>query len=240
MRRNFVTLITIILLISTSAAAQQTDKIDEYILSEMQKEKVPGLALAIIKDGKVVKAKGYGFANVEHQVPVKPETVFQSGSMGKQFTATAVMMLVEEGKVSLDDKITKYFPEGPEAVVVDFDAAWVAAWGPEAANGGLVRCWDLPSWTGGWSRRLDPNGRAAISWDSIAIYGAPGSGKSALFDLRTGRSITSIPSDRRISAPAPAANTRGTTPRMNANEVIRIGRSRSRAASTAAVQRSRP
>ena len=47
-------------------------------------------------------------------MPVKPETIFQSGSMGKQFTATAVMMLVEEGKISLDDKITKYFPEGPE------------------------------------------------------------------------------------------------------------------------------
>jgi CubicO group peptidase (beta-lactamase class C family) len=60
-------------------------------------------------------ARGYGLANVEHQVPVKPETIFQSGSMGKQFTATAVMMLVEEGKLSLDDKITKFFTDAPEA-----------------------------------------------------------------------------------------------------------------------------
>ena len=52
-------------------------------------------------------------SNVELQVPVKPETVFQSGSVGKQFTATAVMMLVEEGKVGLDDPLTKYFPDAP-------------------------------------------------------------------------------------------------------------------------------
>ncbi len=52
-------------------------------------------------------------ANVELQVPVKPETIFQSGSVGKQFTATAVMMLGEEGKVGLDDPLTKYFPDAP-------------------------------------------------------------------------------------------------------------------------------
>ena len=52
-------------------------------------------------------------ANVELQVPVKPETIFQSGSVGKQFTATAVMMLVEEGKIGLEDPLTKYFPDAP-------------------------------------------------------------------------------------------------------------------------------
>src|SRR4029079_7483166 len=56
---------------------------------------------------------GYGLANVEHQVPVKPETIFQSGSMGKQFTATAVMMLVEDGKITLEDRINKYFTNAP-------------------------------------------------------------------------------------------------------------------------------
>jgi CubicO group peptidase (beta-lactamase class C family) len=63
----------------------------------------------------MVLVKGYGLANVEHQVPVKPETIFQSGSMGKQFTSTLIMMLVEQGKISLDDKLGKFFPEGPEA-----------------------------------------------------------------------------------------------------------------------------
>lgn len=90
-------------------------KVDDYIRAEMQTQQIPGLSLAVIRNGEIVLARGYGMANVEHQVPVKPETIFQSGSMGKQFTATAVMMLVEEGKISLDDKITKYFTDGPES-----------------------------------------------------------------------------------------------------------------------------
>ncbi len=64
-----------------------------------------------MRDGQIVKAQGYGFSNVELQVPVKPETVFQSGSVGKQFAATAIMMLVEEGKLSLDDPLTNFFPK---------------------------------------------------------------------------------------------------------------------------------
>jgi CubicO group peptidase (beta-lactamase class C family) len=90
-------------------------RIDEYIQAEMKAQQIPGVSLAVVKNGEIVLAKGYGLANLEHQVPVKPETIFQSGSMGKQFTATAVMMLVEEGKLTLDDKITKFFPDGPEA-----------------------------------------------------------------------------------------------------------------------------
>lgn len=54
---------------------------------------------------------GIAAANIEHQVPVKPDTVFQSGSMGKQFTAAAVMLLVEDGKIRLGDPITRYFPD---------------------------------------------------------------------------------------------------------------------------------
>lgn len=115
--KPFSLCLPLILLLSISCLAQNSveTKVDEYIRSEMQAQQIPGLALAVIKDGKTVIARGYGLANVEHQVPVKAETIFQSGSTGKQFTAVAVMMLVEEGKLSLDDKITKYFPDGPEA-----------------------------------------------------------------------------------------------------------------------------
>ena len=109
--------LALLLVFSFTCFAQDgvSTKVDDYIRTEMQTQQIPGLALAVIKDGQIVIAKGYGLANVEHQVPVKPETIFQSGSMGKQFTATAVMMLVEEGKLNLEDKITKYFPDGPEA-----------------------------------------------------------------------------------------------------------------------------
>ncbi len=79
----------------------------------MQRQHIPGVAVLVSRDGKIVSAEGFGLANVELQVPVKPETIFQSGSVGKQFTATAVMMLVEESKINLDDPLTKYFPEGP-------------------------------------------------------------------------------------------------------------------------------
>lgn len=91
----------------------QTDAVDTYIRAEMEKQRIPGAALLVSRGGKIVRAQGYGLANVELQVAVKPETIFQSGSMGKQFTATAIMMLVEDGKISLDDPLNKYFPDSP-------------------------------------------------------------------------------------------------------------------------------
>ncbi|MGA7908591.1 MAG: serine hydrolase domain-containing protein [Candidatus Sulfotelmatobacter sp.] len=92
---------------------ENSGAVPEYVRSEMQRQHIPGLALLVCQNGQIVRAEGYGLANVELQVPVKPETVFQSGSMGKQFTATAVMMLVEEGEVGLDDPLTKFFPDAP-------------------------------------------------------------------------------------------------------------------------------
>jgi CubicO group peptidase (beta-lactamase class C family) len=89
------------------------EAVSNYVRAEMQLQHIPGLALLVSRGGKIVQAQGFGLANVELQVPVKPETVFQSGSVGKQFTATAVMMLVEEGKVALDDPLTKYFSDAP-------------------------------------------------------------------------------------------------------------------------------
>ena len=100
--------------ISTQAQSPATTAaVSEYVKAEMQRQHIPGLSLLVVKDGKIVRAEGFGLANVELQVPVKPETIFQSGSVGKQFTATAVMMLVEEGKIGLDDPLTKYFTDAP-------------------------------------------------------------------------------------------------------------------------------
>jgi CubicO group peptidase (beta-lactamase class C family) len=96
-----------------ASAAHQTDAVDNFVQAEMAKQHIPGLALLVSRGGQVIRAQGYGLANVELQVPVKPETIFQSGSVGKQFTATAVMMLVEESKIGLEDPLTKYFPDAP-------------------------------------------------------------------------------------------------------------------------------
>jgi CubicO group peptidase (beta-lactamase class C family) len=113
-RRLFVLVAVAVWLMPLAFAADPPDAVDLYVHAEMQKEHIPGLALLVSRAGQPVRIQGYGFANVELQVPVKPETIFQSGSVGKQFTATAVMMLVEEGKIQLDDPLTKYFPDAPD------------------------------------------------------------------------------------------------------------------------------
>jgi CubicO group peptidase (beta-lactamase class C family) len=93
--------------------AATIQSIDAFVTAELAREKTPGAEVGIYSRGRVLLVKGYGLANVELDVPVKPETVFQSGSVGKQFVSAAIMMLVEEGKISLDDSVTKYFPEAP-------------------------------------------------------------------------------------------------------------------------------
>jgi CubicO group peptidase (beta-lactamase class C family)/ketosteroid isomerase-like protein len=90
-------------------------KVDELVREQMREQKIPGVSLAVGRNGKIIKATGYGLANVELNVPVTPQMVFNPGSLAKAFTATAVMMLIEEGKVGLDDKISKYLTESPAA-----------------------------------------------------------------------------------------------------------------------------
>jgi CubicO group peptidase (beta-lactamase class C family) len=88
-------------------------KVDQAVLAELKRQRIPGISLGVMHDGRIIKAKGYGLANIELAAPVTPRSIFQTGSVGKQFTATAVMMLVEDGKVGLDDSIAKYLPEAP-------------------------------------------------------------------------------------------------------------------------------
>lgn len=71
----------------------------------------PGLSIVIMRDGKVVLAKGYGFADLDNAVPATPQTVYPIGSLSKQFTAAAIMKLVEQGRVELDDAVVKHLPE---------------------------------------------------------------------------------------------------------------------------------
>lgn len=83
-------------------------RVDEFIIAEMVRQKIPGVSVAVVMNNKPLVVKGYGLANLEHKVAVKPETFFQSASVGKQFTAAAIMLLVEDGKVELDQKVGKY------------------------------------------------------------------------------------------------------------------------------------
>ena len=94
--------------------AQAVDKVDEYIKAEMQRQNIPGLTLAVVKEGKIIKAKGYGLANVELNVPATTETVYKIGSVSKPIIAMGIMSLIEEGKIGLDDKVSKYLENTPE------------------------------------------------------------------------------------------------------------------------------
>ena len=106
------------LLVLWAFTPARADEVDDYVARQLRALHIPGLSLAIMRDGQIVKAQGYGVANIGLNVPAASDTVYEIGSMTKQFTATAIMMLVEEGKVSLDDKLTKYFRQdegAPEA-----------------------------------------------------------------------------------------------------------------------------
>lgn len=92
----------------------EADNIDDYISARMQHLHIPGLSLAIVRDGRIAKSAGYGFANLELKAQATKETVYEIGSTTKQFTAAAIMLLVEDGKIHLEDSIAKYFPEVPE------------------------------------------------------------------------------------------------------------------------------
>lgn len=98
-----------------SAGAARADLLDDAISAEMKRRHIPGVAVLVIKDGKIVRERGYGLANVEHGVAVTPKTVFQSGSVGKQFTAALVMLLAEDGKLKLDDPVSRHLADTPKA-----------------------------------------------------------------------------------------------------------------------------
>lgn len=104
----------LLLVFAGGGGTARADAIDDYVNAEMVREKIPGLSLVIMRHGEPQRMESYGLANVELKVPVHPDTLFQTGAIAKQFVAAGVMLLVEEGKVKLDDSIRKYLPETPE------------------------------------------------------------------------------------------------------------------------------
>ncbi|MDQ3634081.1 MAG: beta-lactamase family protein [Acidobacteriota bacterium] len=110
---NFLLIFVYVCLFSTAFA--QADNVDKFVQNQMAEHHIPGVAIAVVKNGKVFKTKGYGVASVEFNAPVTTETVFEIGSVSKQITAAAIMLLVEDGKINLDGKISKFLPDTPEA-----------------------------------------------------------------------------------------------------------------------------
>src|SRR5881628_72106 len=94
------------------AIQSDTASINRYVVAELERQHIPGLSIAVLRGDSVLLARGYGYENVELRVPASDSTVYQSGSMGKQFTAALVEMLVEQRRLRLDDSIVRWFPEG--------------------------------------------------------------------------------------------------------------------------------
>ena len=121
-RRNFLFVLTLVAFLSTAISGQVPDKAKVVAGAERAFEKVakayvapaPGCAAAVSLNGEVVFEKAFGLANMEHNVPNSTQTIFESGSVAKQFTAAALVLLQQDGKLSIDDPVRKYIPELPD------------------------------------------------------------------------------------------------------------------------------
>ena len=96
-----MTTVAVFVVVSLFANAGFADKVDDLVRAEMKRRQIPGLSLAVLKNGKLLKIQGYGFANLELKVPASSETLYQLASITKCFTATAIMQLVDDGKLAL-------------------------------------------------------------------------------------------------------------------------------------------
>ena len=100
---------------SATAKPEPRDARIDRLFARWHKPDSPGCALAVIQDGEIIYNRGYGMANLENDVPISSKTAFYIGSTSKQFTAMSVLLLAEQGKLSLDDDVRKYVPEIPDS-----------------------------------------------------------------------------------------------------------------------------
>lgn len=107
-------LFVFIVLLFPSAMLVRADEVDVYVKSQMQKRDIPGLQLAVVRNGKIIKSQSYGVASIELNAPVTNDTMFEIASNSKQYTAGAIMLLAQDGKLNLDYGITKYLSGLPQ------------------------------------------------------------------------------------------------------------------------------
>ncbi len=131
-----------LLLIASALPAQQgfavPDSLDAFIKRALREQRIPGLALAVARNGTVLALRAYGVADRESGSPVTPETRFELGSVSEQFTAAGILLLVDEGKIDLDASVLTYLPDAPEA------------WSPITVRHLLTHTFGLPPWGKGF------------------------------------------------------------------------------------------
>lgn len=106
-------LISALILAISYTTHAQADSTDIFIKAQMVKKKIPGLQLAIVKNGKIIKTGNYGLANVQDSIPVSDQTLFTINSITKAFTGIAIIQLVEAGKLDLSSPVSKYLSDLP-------------------------------------------------------------------------------------------------------------------------------
>jgi CubicO group peptidase (beta-lactamase class C family) len=113
---SLVFLLTLNETVAYSQAPQRnvSDVVDAYVKKQMQDRGIPGLSLAVVRGRIVLKTTGYGLENVETNTAATPDTAYKAASLSKPFIAAAIMLLVQDGKVGLDDKVGKYLDDAPD------------------------------------------------------------------------------------------------------------------------------
>jgi D-alanyl-D-alanine carboxypeptidase len=106
-------LVVVFLLAAPLAAL--CDPADDFLRAEMNRQRIPGLSLVVLRNGEVIKAAGYGLADRKLDIAATPDTVYKIASASKQFIATGIMLLVQEGRIGLDDSLTRFLDGAPPA-----------------------------------------------------------------------------------------------------------------------------
>ena len=172
---SLLSLIIIVLAGMHSVASAQSSTLSDEALAAAVNEMLettykpdePGAAVIVVRDGKVVLRKGYGRANMELGVPVEPDMVFRTGSITKQFTAVAILMLLEQGKLALEDDITKFLPDYPtkgQKITVEHLLNHTS---------GIKSYTSLPEWIPLWRKDLSTSEMIALFKDKPMDF-APG------------------------------------------------------------------
>ena len=146
---------------------------DQIIPDLMRKYGIPGGAVAVLRDGKLVYARGFGYADVEHKTPVQPDALFRIASVSKPITGVAIMKLVEEGKLTLDDRVAPFIAHLTPAEGATVDPRWEQ-----------ITIRHLLNHTGGWDRNkpnggFDPMFRPAIAAAAVNAS-APASAETVI------------------------------------------------------------
>jgi CubicO group peptidase (beta-lactamase class C family) len=113
MTRRRIPCFLLALLLLIAPVSARADKTDDFVTAELKRQNIPGLSLAIVKDGKIIKTAGYGVANIKFKTAATPETVYKIASVSKQFIATGIMLLVQERRLGLDDPVSNYLEVTP-------------------------------------------------------------------------------------------------------------------------------